>query len=72
MLGYYFKRELQRMPAKDIADVTYDRFLANEKSEITLSALAGETVRLWIINGSATTYFYLEFAAGPMTIIAAD
>ncbi len=72
MLGDYFKRELQRMPPMDIADVAYDCFLANGQAETTLSAFAGETVRLRIINGSATTYFYLEFAGGPMTIIAVD
>lgn len=33
MLGDYFKRELQRMPAMDISDVSYDRFLANGKPE---------------------------------------
>lgn len=72
MLGDYFKRELQRMPAMDIADVAYDRFLANGKPETTLPAGAGETVRLRIIDGSATTYFHLEFAGGPMTIVSAD
>ncbi len=71
-LGDYFRRELQRMPAMDIADVAYDRFLANGKSQIALHAEAGESVRLRIIDGSATTYFYLEFAGGPMEIIAAD
>ena len=29
-------------------------------------------MRLRIINGSATTYFHLEYAGGPMTIISAD
>ncbi len=72
MLGDYFKRELQRMPAMDIADVAYDRFLANGKPETSFSAKPGETVRLRIIDGSATTYFHLEFAGGPMTIVAAD
>ena len=72
MLGSYFKRELQRMPPMDIADVVYDRFLANGKPESALSAKPGETVRLRIINGSATSYFHVEFAGGPMTIIAAD
>jgi CopA family copper-resistance protein len=72
MLGDYFKRELQRMPPMDIADVAYDRFLANGKPESFLSASAGETVRLRIIDGSATTFFHLEFAGGPMTIISAD
>jgi CopA family copper-resistance protein len=72
MLGEYFKRELQRMPPMDIADVAYDRFLANGKPETSLAAEPGETVRLRIIDGSATTYFHLEFAGGPMTIVAAD
>jgi CopA family copper-resistance protein len=72
MLGDYFRRELQRMPAMDIADVAYDRFLANGKPETSFSAKPGETVRLRIIDGSATTYFHLEFAGGEMTIVAAD
>ncbi len=72
MLGDYFKRELQRMPAMDIADVAYDRFLANGESESILPAEPNETVRLRIIDGSSTTYFHLEFAGGPMSIVAAD
>lgn len=72
MLGDYLARELQRMPAMDIADVAYDRFLVNGKPETMLPAAPGETVRLRIIDGSSTTYFHLEFAGGPMTIIAAD
>jgi len=72
MLGAYFARELQRMPAMDIADVAYDRFLVNGKPETILPAEPGETVRLRIIDGSSSTYFHLEFAGGPMTIVAAD
>ena len=72
MFGDYFKRELQRMPPMDIADVAYDRFLANGKSETAFHAKPGETVRLRIIDGSATTYFHLEYEGGPMTIVAAD
>lgn len=72
LLGDYFKRELQRMPAMDIADLAYDRFLANGRPEFHLAAEPGETVRLRVIDGSATTYFHLEFAGGPMRIVAAD
>lgn len=72
MLGDYFQRELQRMPAMDIADVAYDYFLANGKPETVINAKNGQSVRLRIINGSATTYFHIEFAGGPMTIISAD
>ena len=71
-LGDFFKRELQRMPPMDIADVAYDHFLANGQPEITLAAEPGETVRLRVVDGSATTYFHLEYAGGPMTIVAAD
>jgi len=72
MLGDYMKRELQRMPPMDIADVAYQRFLGNGKPGSDLSAVAGETVRLRVINGSATTYFHVDFAGGPMVIVAAD
>lgn len=71
-LGDFFKRELLRMPAMDIADVAYDRFLANGKPQLHLKAMGGETLRLRIVDGSATTFFYLEFAGGPMTIVSAD
>ncbi len=71
-LGAYFKRELLRMPSMDIADVAYDRFLANGKPQLALAAGGGETVRLRMVNGSATTFFYLEFAASPVTVISAD
>ncbi|HAK61439.1 MAG TPA: copper oxidase [Nitrospiraceae bacterium] len=72
MLGDYFSRELQRMPPMDIADVAYDHFLANGKSELTIPAAPGETVRLRIIDGSATTFFHLTYAGGPLTIVSAD
>tara|TARA_R110002096_G_scaffold385536_1_gene579369 strand:- start:3943 stop:6300 length:2358 start_codon:yes stop_codon:yes gene_type:complete len=71
-LGDYFKRELQRMPPMDISDVAYDHFLANGEPETQLKAAPGETVRLRVIDGSATTFFFLEYAGGPMTIISAD
>ena len=40
-LGDFFKRELQRMPPMDIADVGYDHFLANGRPEITLDGEPG-------------------------------
>jgi CopA family copper-resistance protein len=72
MLGAYFSRELQRMPPMDLADVYYDRFLLNGVSQQALAAKPGEKVRLRIIDGSATTFFYLQFAGGPLQVIAAD
>ncbi|WP_066855695.1 multicopper oxidase domain-containing protein [Halodesulfovibrio spirochaetisodalis] len=72
MLGDYLMRELRRMPDIDIADIAYDRFLANGKPQSRLPAKPCETIRLRIINGSASTFFLVEFAGGPMTIISAD
>jgi FtsP/CotA-like multicopper oxidase with cupredoxin domain len=71
-LGDYFIRELQRMPPMDIADIAYDYFLSNGSPETQLQAKPGERIRLRLINGSATTYFHLNYAGGPMTIISAD
>ena len=42
------------------------------KPDLRLIADPRQTVRLRIIDGSATTYFYLQFAGGPMTIVSAD
>lgn len=72
MIGAYFSRELQRMPPMDLADVYYDRFLLNGVSQQALAAKPGEKIRLRIIDGSATTFFYLQFAGGPLQVIAAD
>ena len=71
-LGDYFRRELQRMPPMDIADIAYDYFLSNGSPETQLEAKPSERIRLRVINGSATTYFHLNYAGGPMTIISAD
>ncbi|MBN8420006.1 MAG: multicopper oxidase domain-containing protein [Verrucomicrobia bacterium] len=70
--GAYWKRELLRMPPMDLADVAYDRFLANGEPEHSIAAKPGETVRLRIVDGSSSTFFHLQFAGGPMTIVSAD
>jgi FtsP/CotA-like multicopper oxidase with cupredoxin domain len=62
------------LPAADISDVYYNAFLANGKPVAHLSANPGESVRIRIINGSSSTFYYLQFAGGNgnMRIIAAD
>jgi FtsP/CotA-like multicopper oxidase with cupredoxin domain len=72
MLGDYFSRELQRMPPMDLSDVAYDRFLMNSTPEQALAAEPGERIRLRVIDGSSTTFFYLQFAGGAMKVIGAD
>ena len=68
----FWKREAMRMPPMDLADVYYDAFLVNGKKEETLDARPGETIRLRIVDGSATTFFHMQWAGGPVTIVAAD
>lgn len=72
-LGDKAKQEWQRMPAMDVSDVAYDAFLANGKVVTEYPDYKrGETIRLRMINGAAGSYFWIQFAGGPMTIVAAD
>tara|TARA_R110001592_G_scaffold337033_1_gene622968 strand:- start:2526 stop:4766 length:2241 start_codon:yes stop_codon:yes gene_type:complete len=65
--------EWKRMLAMDVSDVYYDKFLINGKSESQLSQFkAGEKVRLRISNGGASSYFWLSYAGGKMTVVAND
>ncbi|MEY4245247.1 MAG: hypothetical protein RLZZ245_2832 [Verrucomicrobiota bacterium] len=71
-IGAFLGREAMRMPAMDLADVAYDAFLTNGKRENVLTAKPGETIRLRVIDGSASTFFHLHYAGGPVTIVSAD
>ncbi len=71
-LGDFWKRELLRMPPMDLSDVAYDRFLANGEPEHRIAAKPGQSVRVRIVDGSASTFFFLQFAGGPLTIVSAD
>ena len=68
----YLNREKSRLPPMDVSDVAYDAFLLNGKSRQRRAAKPGETVRLRVINAASSTYFYLNSATGPLTVIAAD
>ena len=61
-----------RMGPMDISDVGYDAFLINGKIKSHLKAKPGDTLRLRIINASASTYFYVQMAHLHMEIISAD
>ncbi len=65
--------EWKRMLAMDVSDVYYDKFLINGENESKLSQFkAGEKVRLRISNGGASSYFWLNYAGGKMTVVAND
>ncbi|KIA87367.1 multicopper oxidase domain-containing protein [Flavobacterium sp. AED] len=65
--------EWKRMNAMDVSDVYYNKFLINGKNESQLSQLkGGDKVRLRIANGGASTYFWLTYAGGKITVVAND
>jgi len=65
--------EWKRMLAMDVSDIYYEKFLINGKNESQLSQFkAGDKVRLRISNGGASTYFWLTYAGGKMTVVAND
>jgi len=73
----YFKTKLnnewKRMLPMDVSDVAYDRFLVNGRpEEEEPRPQAGDKVRLRIINGSSSTYFWLRYAGGKMVVVASD
>jgi CopA family copper-resistance protein len=65
--------EWKRMLAMDVSDVYYDKFLINGKNESQLPQFkVGDKVRLRISNGGASSYFWLNYAGGKMTVVAND
>jgi len=65
--------EWKRMLAMDVSDVYYERFLINAFPESQLKQFkAGDKVRLRISNGGASTYFWLRYAGGKITVVAND
>ena len=70
--------EWKRMMAMDVSDVYYDKILMNGKPQTDLKNIdgktlkAGEKVRLRISNGGASSYFWLRYAGGKMTVVASD
>ena len=72
-VGAYLRQSMMKMAPMDISDVYYDRFLVNGKDTVRYPEIkAGQTVRLRVINASASTYFHVNYAGGPMKLIAVD
>ncbi len=65
--------EWKRMNAMDVSDVYYDKFFINGKSESQQPQFkAGDKVRLRIANGGASSYFWLTYSGGKITVVATD
>ena len=63
------------MPAGDLNDVTFDAFLANDRTlddPFVASVERNGRVRLRIINGAASTQFWIDFGPLHGTVIAVD
>ena len=74
--GYFTTKlgnEWKRMTAMDVADVYYETFLSNGKPRADAPQFkAGDKVRLRVVNGGSSSYFWLQYAGGKMTVIAND
>lgn len=79
--GYFktkIKNEWKRMLAMDVSDVYYDNVLMNGSPVTAFKSLegkllkAGDKVRLRIANGGASSYFWLRYAGGKITVVAND
>jgi FtsP/CotA-like multicopper oxidase with cupredoxin domain len=77
-LGVKFGNEWKRMLAMDVSDVYYDKVLLNGQTELQFDQYnqqplkAGDKVRLRISNGGASSYFWLRYAGGKITVVATD
>ncbi len=72
-LGAYLTQSFNRMPPMGISDNYYQRFLINGKDTSHYEQFKpGETIRLRVINAAGASYFHVQFAGGPMRLIAAD
>ena len=65
--------EWKRMEAMDVSDVYYESFLINGQRSSQLAQFkAGDRVRLRVANGGASSYFWLTYAGGKITVVAND
>ncbi len=72
-LGQKIEQEWLRMLPMDVSDVYYDALLTNGATEQHKPELkAGTKIKLRIINGSASTYFWLQYAGSKLTVVASD
>ena len=63
----------QRMEGADIADIYYPAFLINGEDKIEYPDFKpGEKVRMRIIDGSASTSFWMTFGGETPTLVSAD
>lgn len=71
--GIKVENEWKRMLAMDVSDVYYDRFLINgTHNNEQPQYKAGDKIKLRVVNGGASSYFWLTWAGGKVTVVASD
>src|SRR5260221_14667140 len=61
------------MLSVDVSDVAYARLFINGKSDNQQPQFKPrEKIRLHLVNGSSSTYFWLNYAGGKITVVAND
>ena len=72
-VGAKLTNEWKRMRSMDVSDVYYNAVLANGRREDVAPELkTGDRVRIRLINGGASSYFWVSYAGGKMTVVASD
>ncbi len=73
-IGIRLGNALTRMGTMDLTDVGYDAFLMNGSRESSLPLADQEEgqIKVRLVNGATSSYFDVEYAGGPMTVVAAD
>lgn len=74
--GYFndkVQMEWTRMPGADVSDVYYQKHLMHGQPVRTFEKYKkGDSVLLRVINGSAATYYWLQYSGGKMRVHASD
>jgi len=73
----YFKtkvaNEWKRMNAMDVSDVYYEKFLTNGKHQTEQPQFkAGDKIKLRIVGGGSSTYFWMTYSGGKITVVGND
>lgn len=71
-LGTKLGNEWKRMQAMDVSDIYYNEFHVNGKRELVPALPPGSKVRVRIINGSSSTYFWIRWSGGKLSVVASD
>lgn len=71
--GTKLTNEWKRMTAMDVSDVAYDKFFTNGEEQKRVPGIKpGSRVKLHVVNGSSSTYFWLQYAGSKITVVAND